>query len=72
MDEEFNEEPVESDLHDEKQDLQRILTEEGIQIDLSDEQDENADCPIRLNVQADSHLNVESDLHEEKHDLQRI
>jgi hypothetical protein len=33
---------VESELHQLKHDLQRVLTEEGIQIDLSDEQYEKA------------------------------
>jgi hypothetical protein len=38
---------AEIDLHRAKQDLQRISTEEGIQIDFSDEQTDNALSSIR-------------------------
>jgi hypothetical protein len=56
----------------EKDEASISFTEAGIEIDLSDEQDENADSSIRSSVDSDSNVNVESDSHQEKHDLQRI
>jgi hypothetical protein len=41
--------------------LPRIVREEGIQIDLSDEHPENTSASIRLRVEFDSNVNVESD-----------
>jgi hypothetical protein len=52
--------------------LPRIVTEEGIQIDFSDEQYENASASIRSRVEFDSNVNVESDPHPPKHNLPRI
>jgi hypothetical protein len=46
--------------------------EEGIQMDLSDKQHENANSSIRVSVDPDSNVNAESDSHRKKHDLQRI
>jgi hypothetical protein len=37
---------LEIDVQDEKQDLQRIPTERGIEIDFNDEPPSNADSPI--------------------------
>jgi hypothetical protein len=52
---------VESDRQRLKQNLPRIVTEEGIQIDLSDEHPENASASIRSRVEFDSNVNIESD-----------
>jgi hypothetical protein len=52
---------VESDRHEPKQKKPRIVIEEGIEIDLSDEHLENACDSIRLSLEFDSNVNVESD-----------
>jgi hypothetical protein len=52
---------VESDRHESKQDSPRIVTEEGIRIDLSDEHSRNASASIRSSLEFDSNVNVESD-----------
>jgi hypothetical protein len=63
---------VESDPHPPKHNLPRIVTEEGIQIDLSDEQHKNARFSIRSRMEFDSNVNVESDSQRAKQNLQRL
>jgi hypothetical protein len=58
-------------LHSEKHDEQRISTEHGITIDLSDER-KNAFDSIRCNDDGNSNEIDESDLQYEKHDDPRI
>jgi hypothetical protein len=50
--------------------MQICLTEEGIQIDESDEQSENARPSIHESLESDSNLTVERDLHSLKQDSQ--
>jgi hypothetical protein len=45
---------IESESQSEKQKLQRILTEAGIQIDVSEEHDEKALSPISWRIEPDS------------------
>jgi hypothetical protein len=45
----------------------RISTEEGIQIDFSDEQRENEYRSIRFNLESDSNVNEEMEEQSEKH-----
>jgi hypothetical protein len=52
---------VESDSHKAKDDSPIIVTEEGIQIDRSDKQYENASASSRSSLEFDSNVNVESD-----------
>jgi hypothetical protein len=52
---------VERDLHSLKHDSPIFSTEEGIQIDESDEQLENADHSIDESLESDSNAIVESD-----------
>jgi hypothetical protein len=54
---------VERDLHLEKQYSQIFSTEEGIQIDESDEQLENAESSIHKSLELDSNVIVERELH---------
>jgi hypothetical protein len=54
---------VERDSHREKQNLPSVSTDEGMQIDESDEQEENADSPIDESLESDSNLTVERDSH---------
>jgi hypothetical protein len=61
----------ESELQDEKHFEQRISTDRGIVIDLSDD-DENASDSIRVNRESVSNEIDESDLQYEKHFEQRI
>jgi hypothetical protein len=49
-----------------------MLTEEGIPIDLSETQYENANSSIRSSVDRESNVNVDSDLHQKTHELQRM
>jgi hypothetical protein len=53
-------------LHDEKQPSPRNSTEAGREIDLNDEQEENAFASIRISFDPDSNVNDESELHDEK------
>jgi hypothetical protein len=46
-----------------KQNLQSFSTEEGIQIDESDEQPQNANGSIHKSVEFDSNVSVERELH---------
>jgi hypothetical protein len=57
---------VERDLHPEKQFLPSLSTEEGMQIDDSDEQNQNADSPMDESLESDSNVSVERDSHPEK------
>jgi hypothetical protein len=57
---------VERDLHRQKQLLPSVSTEEGMQIDESDGQNENAYSPIDERVESDSNVTVERDLHSPK------
>jgi hypothetical protein len=52
--------------------LERISTEAGIEIELSDEHDEKTSSSIRRSVEQNSSVLQESDLHRVKQDLQRI
>jgi hypothetical protein len=45
--------------HPEKQESQIISTDEGIQMDESDEQYWNADFPIRESLESDSNVTIE-------------
>jgi hypothetical protein len=62
---------IESALHQEKQLSQRTSADDGITIDDSDEQFENAYDPIRESLQLDSNVTIESALQQEKHLSQR-
>jgi hypothetical protein len=55
-----------------KLNLARGATEEGKQINFSDEHLENARVPIRSSREFDSNVSVESDLHSLKQDSPRI
>jgi hypothetical protein len=44
-----------------------LSTEEGMQIDESDEHKENADSPIDESLEPDLNVTVERDLHSKKH-----
>jgi hypothetical protein len=57
---------VERDLHPEKQYLQIVPTEQGIQIVESDEQWKNASLSIHESLELDSNVIVKSDPHPEK------
>jgi hypothetical protein len=59
-------------LHSWKHDSHRILTEEGIQIDLSDKDPSNAVRSIRSSFEFDSNVIVERELHAPKHASERI
>jgi hypothetical protein len=61
---------VERDLHARKQDPQSCWTEEGIQIDESDEQLQNAQHSIRETLEFDSNVIAERDAHPSKQDSQ--
>jgi hypothetical protein len=52
--------------------LPRIVTEEGIQIDLSDEHPQNARASTRSSLEFDSNVIVESDRHSAKQDSHRL
>jgi hypothetical protein len=54
---------VERDWHKEKQYLPRRSTDEGMQIDESDEQFKNADSSIDESLEPDSNVTAERDLH---------
>jgi hypothetical protein len=58
---------VERELHPSKQFSQIFSTEEGIQIDESDKQLENAQPSIHESLELDSNVIVERELHLEKH-----
>jgi hypothetical protein len=60
---------VEKDLHSRKDQFPSSLTEEGMQIDESDEQESNANAPIDESLESDSNVNVERDSHSQKHCL---
>jgi hypothetical protein len=62
----------ESDWHRSKQDFPRIITEEGIETDLSEVQSQNASDSIRLSLESDLKVNIESDPHRQKQDFPRI
>jgi hypothetical protein len=57
---------VESDSHESKHPRQSRSTEEGIQIDESDEQFANAHSSTDDSIEPDSNLTVERDLHPSK------
>jgi mannitol-1-phosphate/altronate dehydrogenase len=61
---------VERELHPQKQYSQIRSTEEGIQIDESDEQPENAVGSIHESLESDSNVIVERELHPRKQYLQ--
>jgi hypothetical protein len=61
---------VERDLHPEKQSSQIFSTEQGIQIDESDEQSLNAERSIHESLELDSNVIVEIDLHLQKQSSQ--
>jgi hypothetical protein len=61
---------VERDLHPLKQSWQIFSTEQGIQIDESDEQLENAEPSIHESLELGSNVIVERDLHQRKQSLQ--
>jgi hypothetical protein len=50
-------------LHPEKHSLPRLLTEQGMKIDESDEQSQNADSAIEESLETDSNVTIERDLH---------
>jgi hypothetical protein len=54
---------VEIALQREKHRSPRLSTEEGMQIDESDEQEENADLAIEESLELDSNVTVERELH---------
>jgi hypothetical protein len=54
---------VERDSHSEKQWSPSISTEEGMQIDESDEHFENAYSPIDESLEPDSNVTVETERH---------
>jgi hypothetical protein len=54
---------VERDLHPKKQFLARLSTDEGMQIDESDEQNQNADLSMNESLEPDSNVTVERDSH---------
>jgi hypothetical protein len=57
---------AERERHPVKQDAPSACTEEGIQIDESDEQHANAESPIRASREPDSNAMAERDVHPEK------
>jgi hypothetical protein len=52
-----------SEVQRARHDLPRIVTDDGIEIDLSDEQSENASASIRVSLESDSNVSIESDRH---------
>jgi hypothetical protein len=54
---------VKRDLHPLKQDSPIVSTDEGIQIDESDEQLKNVERSIHESLESDSNVIVERDLH---------
>jgi hypothetical protein len=52
---------AESNRHSLKQDLPRIVTEEGIQIELIEAHPINACASIRSSLESDSNVNTDSD-----------
>jgi hypothetical protein len=52
--------------------LQSFSTDEGMQIDESDEHHENADSSIHESLEHDSNVIVERDLQQQKHSLQSV
>jgi hypothetical protein len=57
---------VERGLHSEKQELPSFSTEEGMQIDESDEHQANARSSIDESFEPDSNVTVERDTHRKK------
>jgi hypothetical protein len=55
-----------------KDDWQRIVTEEGMQIDVSEEHPWNAPDSIRSSLESDSNVKAESNGHSPKQDSPRI
>jgi hypothetical protein len=54
---------VERDPHRQKHHSPTLSTQEGMQIDESDEQSQNADLPIDESLELDSKVTVERDRH---------
>jgi hypothetical protein len=63
---------VERELHPSKQYSQIVSTEEGIQIDESDEQAPNAQHPIHESLESDSNVIVAREGHRKKQESQIV
>jgi hypothetical protein len=62
----------ESDVQPEKQNRERRSTEQGIQIELSDAQSENADLPIRTSLEFGSNKTIASAVQPKKQKPQSL
>jgi hypothetical protein len=72
-----NREPVskatrERETHLEKQEEEMVLTDEGMEIDESDEHPKKAAWSIRESLEPDSNVTVQSDSHPRKQFWQRL